>query len=227
MRRVVIAVTVVLATCGLAFGQPSASSNYEQLKCHEPLIGDWVYDGPVLDEVPGFAEKGSKVVFRISWQWILDKNAIDVTWSMELEGKPTISGKGLIAWDKAASRIVGGGVDSGGGYGLDTTTYDEATKTFTTKSQGVDGEARSVTSTSVLKIVDADTITVPGDRTSGGRLDRRRFRTHPQAQREGFASDPEARSQGAGGRQGRERLRQIEIRSRIAETAHDAACCGG
>jgi hypothetical protein len=134
----------------------------------DQLIGKWVYEGPLPESVPGFAEKDSKLVLQASYAWILDKNAVEEVYSIEFGGGAKISGKGLTGWDAAGQRIVGGGMDSIGGYGLSTTTYDPATKTWTSKGEGTDGEGKANTSTIVMTLTDPDTLVWQATERTGG-----------------------------------------------------------
>jgi hypothetical protein len=159
----------MLATCGYALAQEEqAKSPPEQLQCYEQLVGNWICETTMEEDIPGLAEKGTKLVLRSSWQWILDKQAIETSWSARPEGKPRIAGRGLLTWDTAGSGIVGGGVNSMGGHGLERTTYDAATKTWTTKLEGPDGQGRQITATLVVKLIDANSYTFQITEQAGG-----------------------------------------------------------
>lgn len=55
-----------------------------------------------------------------------------------------------------------------GGYSLETTTYDSATRTWTTKMQGPDGQGQQITATIVVTLVDADSFTFQITEQAGG-----------------------------------------------------------
>ena len=168
MKQVVGALIAVLSLGSLANGQQQPAASYEQLKSFDQLAGTWIYEGPALEDIPGLVAKGDRVTVRTSWQWILDKHALETQWVIEIPEKFSLVGRGLIAWDGAGSRIVGGGVDSTGGHSLDVTTYDAATKTWTTESRGADGSGKQTTATVVQKLIDADTMTWQITEQSGG-----------------------------------------------------------
>jgi hypothetical protein len=168
MKRVVTAMCVVILLCGVASGQPTPGANYEHLKSFDQLIGNWAFEGPLPDAMPGIGGKDTKVVVRCSWTWILDKSAVEGAWSVEPVGGTKISGKGFTGWDVAGQRMVGGGLNSVGGHGLDTTTFDAATKTWTTKSEGTDGEGKATTATVVLILTDPNTLVWQATEQSGG-----------------------------------------------------------
>jgi hypothetical protein len=168
MRRAIVALSAVLVVSGVAWAQERPDASPEQLKCYEPLVGNWVYQGPALEEIPGVLAKGDSMVARFTWKWIVNKHALETRWTLEAPAKTTVEGRGLIAWDSAESRIVGGSVDSVGAHGLDVITYDAATKTWTTKSRGADGQGRATTGTIVIKLVSADTLTWQLTEQTGG-----------------------------------------------------------
>lgn len=168
MRRVALTLTAALTTCGFALAREQPTSPPVQLQCFEQLVGKWICETTLEEDIPGLAEKGTKLVLRSSWQWILDKQALETSWSARPEGKPRVAGRGLITWDPAVSKIVGGNVGSLGGYSLETTTYDPATKTWTTKMQGPDGQGRQISATIVVKLVDADSYTFQITEQAGG-----------------------------------------------------------
>lgn len=168
MKRVVTGLCVVVLLCGVAYGQSTPGSNYEHLKCFDQLIGNWIYDGPLLEDIPGIGEKGTKAVTHISFAWILNKNAVEAMWSIEPVAGTKIAGKGLLGWDVAGQRIIGGGMNSAGGHDLSTMTYDPATKTLTSKEEGTDGEGKANTSTNLMTLSDPDTLVFQITERTGG-----------------------------------------------------------
>ena len=58
------AIAVVLV-CGLSNAdEPAAASKH--LKCYRGFIGTWRYEGPLLEDIPDVAKKGSELVFEFS-----------------------------------------------------------------------------------------------------------------------------------------------------------------
>ena len=184
MKRVVLALLAVAMTCGDANGQDQPVSNYEHLKCYEQLIGTWEYDGPLQEASPVLGAKDSKMVVRISWKWILKENVLEMNWSIKLQDDTELSGKSLTGWDTAEGRIIAGGMSSMGAHNLSMATYDEATKTWTVESKGVDRQGRATTATVVNRLVDADTLEWQSkDRTGGdntGDSPKYTFKPHTQ-----------------------------------------------
>ena len=144
------AVLVLALTVAAGQGEGPAP-NYENLKCYEALIGTWCYDGPLLEETPE-AKKGSPFVARMSFAWILNKGAIEVTWKVKYEAGIETTGKSLHGWDPKERRLVIGGMDSLGALHLGTVAYDSATKTWTLDLKGVSpsGDDTSTTITNTL-----------------------------------------------------------------------------
>jgi hypothetical protein len=63
-----------------------------------------------------------------------------------------ITYKGLIGWDAEKKQIIEGGLTSIGGYGRSLVTYDEATKTWTAQSSGVDGKGERTSATGIMTL---------------------------------------------------------------------------
>jgi hypothetical protein len=167
MKYVTATVIAAVVACGVSYGQ-EMPSNYEHLKCYDQLIGTWVYEGPALESVPDIVEKGDAVILRQTFKWILEKNVVEATFYGEVKGGFKGSGKGLIGWDTAEQRIISGGMNSFGGHGLSTITYDADAKTWTTKSEGTDGSGEKTSGTSVLRLTGKDTIVIQDFDRKGG-----------------------------------------------------------
>ena len=58
LTTMLIAVALLL-TGGLAYGQQETGPHFDHLKSHQAIIGTWRYEGPLPEDMPGFAEKGS------------------------------------------------------------------------------------------------------------------------------------------------------------------------
>lgn len=157
MKQLVLILAVVVLCYGVAAGQEQPGPNYAHLKCYEQLIGTWEYDGPLQEDVPVLGGKNSRLVVRLTWDWVLNKCALESNAVVELQGGVKLLGKSLTGWDLAEGRIIGGGMNSFGGHEVNTVTYDDATKTWTARSQGVDDKGRQTSATIVGRLIDADT----------------------------------------------------------------------
>ena len=168
MRQIVAALTVVLLTCGVTFGQDEPGPGFEHLKSYGPFVGTWRHEGPSPEDVPGIAEKGTEIVFEFSWKRILNKSAVEETWSFGVEGGKTFSGKGLIGWNAAENKIVYGVLNSFGGMVLGSSVYDAETKSRTYTSNGIDGDGNKTSSKGVLAKIDKDILTWQALERTGG-----------------------------------------------------------
>jgi len=170
LTALLIAVAVVFS-CGFAWGQQAGPAPPDALTPFGPIIGTWRYEGPLLESVPGTAEKGSKFVFQLSSRWILDKKVVLEDWSVEYEGGKKVSGKSLIGWNAADNTITYGGMDSDGGMGLGTIVFDAQAKTCTLTVESVDDEGQKLTGKNVVMKTGKDTITWQALERTGGDVD--------------------------------------------------------
>lgn len=171
MKFVATTLAALFLAGAVSQGQETPGPNFEHLKLYGPTIGTWRYEGPLLEDMPGLANKGTKYVTQIGWRWILNKNAVELNWSSKFQGGKTISGKGLIGWHAAEKRIAIGGIDSTGSITLGTVTFEDGGKTSTLTAEGIDGEGKKTTFTGVVKRTGKDIITWQALERTGGRVD--------------------------------------------------------
>jgi hypothetical protein len=171
MKRLVLAVTTVVLACGFALAQEEPGPNFEHLKAHGIVIGTWRYEGPLLEDVPGFAKKGSQCVDQSSWRWVLNKNAIEVTWRSEFEGGKTLSGRGLVGWNAADKKIMFGGMDSAGSMSIGTIAFEDDGKTSSLTGHNIDSDGKTTTFKNVIKMQGEDTFTIQTTERGGGAVD--------------------------------------------------------
>ena len=112
MKRIGVALACVMFVSGLCCGQ-EPGQNYEHLKNYEAFIGTWEYDGPTPEEVGGLA-KGTRIVVRISWEWIFNKKRVEHNWTVTRPGATGWSLKNLHGWDDEKGHIVIKGFSSSG-----------------------------------------------------------------------------------------------------------------
>lgn len=168
MKRVIFALTALAIATAQSYGQDEPAPYFEHLKILSPLIGTWTYDGPVLEDVPDIAKKGSKIVAQISYKWILNKNAIEENWEAELEGGLKFSGKALFGWNAADKKIVVGSMNSIGVMNIGTAVVDVDARTLTVAMQGVNAKGEQTSVKAVTTLVDMDTITWKALERHGG-----------------------------------------------------------
>lgn len=171
MYRIVTALTMIACTCGLTFGQEEPGPNFEHLKSYGPFIGTWRYEGPLLEDVPGFAEKGTEFEIQFSWRRILNKNVVEENWMFGMKDGASVSGKALIGWDSSEKQITQGGMDSLGGMGLGTVAVDRSAKSLTLTSRGRGGDGKETTFKGVVAQTGKDTLTWQALERTGGMVE--------------------------------------------------------
>ena len=172
MKRLITALVVVVAvfSTGTTSGK-EPGVHYEHLKPNAMMIGTWRYEGPLLEDVPGFAENGTEYVIQVTWRWILNRNAVEIQWTNQFHGGKKVMGKGLIGWNAAEEKITYGGMDSLGSMSIGTITFDDDGKTSTLTSKGVDAEGETTEFKASFKQVDKETLTWKALHRSGDLLE--------------------------------------------------------
>ena len=144
MRCSLLIVAVAATTSGLAVAQ-EASLVPGPLRDLRPLVGTWRYEGPLLEDVPGIAEKGSKYVFQGTFRFILDRQVLMEDWVARFAGGEKFTVKGMTGWNAAENRLVNGAMDSAGGMNLGTLEIDSEGMASTLTTAGVDGDGKPFT----------------------------------------------------------------------------------
>ncbi len=85
-----------LVVASTTTGQATASSNHQHLKALEPLIGVWVGEFET--------SAGAKVREQRSFEWILNKNFVQVRRVYELDGK-SVTMLRIIGWNGESKHI--------------------------------------------------------------------------------------------------------------------------
>jgi hypothetical protein len=160
MRRVSFALAALFVICGVGYGQEDGARIAEELKCYRPFIGTWRYEGPLLEELPGLAEKGTDCVIQFSWRRILDGRALESRVAVEVDGKGEIyAERSLVAWNAAEQKIVYAGASSDGSIFLGVTEADADAKTLHPSCEGSTGEGKRLVYRGVFTITDENTMT--------------------------------------------------------------------
>jgi hypothetical protein len=158
MKRAFVLLAVLVLAGGTVWGQEPPVSHYENLKCYEQLVGQWLYEGTIGEDIPTMAAKGDALSLRLNYRWILDKNAVESNLVVHINGEPSSQGKHLIFWDPVDEQIMQGGLTSRGVRTVATVHYDDAAKKWTVKSSGVDSRGQSLSRTLVLTLKDKNTL---------------------------------------------------------------------
>jgi len=157
-----------MLTATMVLGQAKQlPSNYEHMKSYDALIGTWVYDGPLLEDVPELAKKGTKYRLEGTLKWILNNNAIEEDWKVAFDGGVTISVKALTGWDVIEKRMICGGMGSDGGYFFAAVTFDEKEKTWVYKTGGVGGDGKKSSENFWMTLSDANTLVIQSKNRAG------------------------------------------------------------
>lgn len=157
--RVFLSLAAAVLTTGVTFGQEEVGPNFEHLKGYGPMIGTWRYEGPLLEDVPDIAKKGSDFIFQFSWKWILNKNVVEEAWLFQFEGGTTISGKALAGWNAAEKAISHGSMNSTGNMSLGTVVFDAKAKSATLTAKGISGDGEETSFQGVVTKTGKDTLT--------------------------------------------------------------------
>ena len=137
MKRLAVALACAVCVGGVCHGQ-EPGQNYEHLKNYKAVIGTWEYDGLTLQQI-GNVPKGTRIVARISWEWILNKNAVEYNAEYKV-GDDTWSVKNLDGWDDELGQIVIKGFDSSGKPSKGVVTFSADGKELTPRPDS-NGEA--------------------------------------------------------------------------------------
>lgn len=167
MRCLLMVVAAAVVTSGFAVGQ-EPSSMPDHLKDLQPLLGTWRYEGPLLEDVPGIATKGSHYVFQGTFRFILDKQVLMEDWTVQYADGKKLMVKGMTGWNAAERKLVNGAMDSAGGMSLGTIEIDQETKTITLTTKGIDGEGKPRSLKATGKKIDEDTLTWQALERTGG-----------------------------------------------------------
>jgi hypothetical protein len=170
MRCLLLVVAAAFVTSEFAFGQ-EPSSVPDHLKDLQALVGAWRYEGPLLEDVPGIAEKGSNYVFQGTFRFILDKQVLMEDWTVQFANGKKLMVKGMTGWNAAEKKLVNGAMDSSGGMTLGTIEIDRETKTTTLTTKGIDGEGKPCSLKATGKKIDEDTLTWQALERTGGMVE--------------------------------------------------------
>lgn len=119
-------------------------TNYDHLRGLEGAIGDWA----------GESESGE--VERLSLAWAENQNFITGSFATTLKHFSLGNMKVWIGWDPIAKSVRSWSFDAAGGFGEGT--WSQVGKKWTIKSNMTLPDAKKVTGTMVLTLVDPDTI---------------------------------------------------------------------
>ena len=121
-RLVTLAALAAFLTCGFAYGE-EPGPNYDHLKPLEWMIGEWVLESTLDEDVPNIGEAGDQFDLSIKWSWGLRRNIINEQMTVLVNDKVKWTSKAIKGWDAEKEQIVSTGFDSSGGHGNSIVTY--------------------------------------------------------------------------------------------------------
>lgn len=98
--------SLIVASTILVTQATETSPSWKHLQVLDPLVGTWVYEGPVQEELVGLP-KGTVVRMEFSFQWILNKAVLRWEWKISTGGKQVAHGLEHLGWNAKEGKIVG------------------------------------------------------------------------------------------------------------------------
>ena len=130
---------------------------YDHLKELEWMVGDWV------------DESGNAKV-RSSIRWAVNESFLIRTYSVEINGEPSMEGTMFIGWDPQTGQIKSWVFDSAGGHGEGLWTR-AADNRWVVKAHGVTLDGRPNSATQIHTLVSKDSVKTNSiDRIIGGEI---------------------------------------------------------
>ena len=136
--------------------EPEVQSNYEHLRDLEWLVGEWIQE----DEAS---------LIATSCKWVDHKNFLLQEFTIRIGNLEPITGSTRIGWDPQMQQMKSWTFDSHGGYSEALWTHGD--KRWVLKARGVTRSGRTFSGTSIVRQVDAGTMSWEShDRVEGGVL---------------------------------------------------------
>lgn len=130
---------------------------YDHLKELEWMVGDWV-------------NEGGNAKIRSSIRWAVNESFLIRTYSVEIDGEPSMDGTMFIGWDPQTGQIKSWVFDSAGGHGEGLWTR-VAENRWVVKSHGVTLDGRPNSATLIHTLVNKDSAKTNSiDRIIGGEI---------------------------------------------------------
>jgi hypothetical protein len=155
MTRLALVLVVVFVGASTAETE-EATSNYQHLRVLDPFLGPWVYEGPLKEDIPGFAEKGTLIRVPFEYRWAVNKNALIMDWSIQVKGQRSLDGVVLIGWDPKEKDIIDREFTSDGGYSFAVWTVEG--NTLRIKDHVIAADGTETTSVVLNKLTEQRTM---------------------------------------------------------------------
>jgi uncharacterized protein (TIGR02246 family) len=132
-----------------------AASNHERLKPLEWLVGEWV-------------SESDESLVSTTCEWADNKSYLLRSFTVQMQGKPAMTGQQRIGWDPLTRQFKSWVFDSEGGYGEGFWSHDG--DRWSIKAHGVRHDGKFSSATQVVTRVSKDMIRWKSvDRTAGGK----------------------------------------------------------
>jgi hypothetical protein len=153
LATVLVAAAVTMTTADASAAEEAPPSDYEQLKGLECFVGNWLGKGKVPEGAERWA--GEDITVPVSVKWALNKNALTVSWKVEIRGKVAGRGRGFWYWDPSTKQIKSWALNSVGGHGQAIWTTQASGWMW--KQTGVEQDGRKTSMTTTVTVVTEDT----------------------------------------------------------------------
>lgn len=151
------AVAIIL-TCRSAYGQDEPGPNYQHLKPMEWMIGEWINEAKLPNDVPGLGKAGDPITIPVTYEWQLKKNVIVIRIAWTIKDKVMPHRITTVGWDAEQKQLVTYGFDVRGQFMKGNLTFTDAdTQKMTARTVSADGTVDEGTLT--VKRIDGDTFT--------------------------------------------------------------------
>jgi hypothetical protein len=134
----------------------STSPNYEHLKALEPLVGEWVYEGALTEDLAGLNE-GDEVRFQFSFRWILKKAVLRWEWRIASGEREVVSGIEHLGWNAKDRKVFSVMFATNGD--MDTSEWSVEQNRFISHYSGALADGTAFRGDVVLTVLDEDTVT--------------------------------------------------------------------
>lgn len=138
---ILTAASIAITGCSQSNAGPEAMAEMKppprpkELDRLEQFVGSWTGEGEMKG--PGMPE-AMKSTSNGEFKWALDKNYVIENMTMKMGDDMEMSAIGIWTWDAKAGKYRSWWFDSFGTSGAGTSTYNEATKTWSMNAEGTD-----------------------------------------------------------------------------------------
>ncbi len=148
--------SLIVVSTMLVTQATETSPSWKHLQELDPLVGTWVFEGPLQGELVGLP-KGTSVRMEFSFQWVLNKAVLRWEWKISAGGKQVAHGLEHLGWNAKEGKIVGVMFSTDGDF--DTSHWTIEKNAFTSHFIGSLADGTSFKGDVILKVEDENTLT--------------------------------------------------------------------